>query len=510
MAIALAVVACTSLGDDEIGYMNIRWPRVLTPTYLSQIIQNQKNPLKALQIFNQAKNKYPNYHHNGPVYATMINKLIITDRILDMKQVINQMKHDSCECQDSVFSDAIKAYAKSRMINEAISLFKNLHHFNCVNWTQSFNTILQIMVKESKFESAHHLFLENFSKWEVKSRTRSLTWLIDVLCENKRSDLALQVFQEMNHQYCYPTRDTYQILMTGLCEDGRINEAIHLLYSMFWRISKKGSGEDVLVYKILLDTLCSYGHVEEAADILNKVLRKGLKAPKKKRMPLDFNQCRNGRDIEKAKSLMSDALIKGVIPSSESYNTMTVDLYSKGDLNLAEKVVQEMEDNGFTPGVLVYEAKVMALCRANKVDEAEKVIAKCVPSVNLYNSLIKGLCNEKKSVEALGYFKKMCRQLGCVPNKETYCILVDGLCHDGSYIEASEVLEKMLVKSYWPNSDTFSMLIKGLCLIGRSYEAIIWLEEMITQEKIPDVSTWSSLVASVIYDTVVFSEILES
>ncbi|CAI9287234.1 unnamed protein product [Lactuca saligna] len=465
--------------SDFRGYMNIRWPRVLTPTYLSQIIQNQKNPLKALQIFNEARNKYPNYHHNGPVYATMINKLIITDRILDMKQVINQMKHDSCECQDSVFSDAIKAYAKSGMLNEAISLFKNLHHFNCVNWTQSFNTILQIMVNESKFESAHHLFLENFSKWEVKSRTRSLTWLIDVLCKNKRSDLALQVFQEMNHQYCYPTRDTYQILMTGLCEDGRINEAIHLLYSMFWRISKKGSGEDVLVYKILLDTLCSCGHVEEAADLLNKVLRKGLKAPKKKRMPLDFNQCRNGRDIEKAKSLMSDALIKGVIPSYESYNTMIVDLYSKGDLNLAEKVVQEMDDNGFTPGVLVYEAKMMALCRANMIDEAEK----------------------------------MCRQLGCVPNKETYCILIDGLCHDGSYIEASEVLEKMLVKSYWPNSDTFGMLIRGLCLMGRSYEAIIWLEEMITQEKMPDVFTWSSLVASVIYDTVftkVFSEILES
>ncbi|KAI3525664.1 hypothetical protein L1887_04634 [Cichorium endivia] len=492
--------------------MNIRWPRVLTPTNLSQIIRNQKNPLKALHIFNEARNKYPNYRHNGPVYATMINKLGTSDRILDMTRVINQMKDDSCECQDSVFSGAIKAYAKSGMLNEALSLFKNLHHFNCVNWTESFNTILQILVKESKFESAHRLFLENFSKWEVKSRTRSLTWLINVLCEKKRSDLALQVFQEMNHQYCYPTRDTYQVLMKGLCEDGRINEAIHLLYSMFWRISEKGSGEDVLIYKILLDTLCSYGHVEEAADILNKVLRKGLKAPKKKRMPLDFNLCRNGRDIESAKSLITHALINGVIPSYESYNTMTIDLYLKGNLELAEKVVQEMDSHGFKPGVLVYEAKVMALCKEGMIDEAEKVVANCVPSVNLYNCLIKGLCNEKRSLEALGYYKKMCRQLGCVPNKETYLSLVDGLCHDGRYIEASEVLEKILVNSYWPNSDTFSMLISGLCLMGRSYEGIVWLEEMVSQEKMPHVSAWSSLVNSVIYDPVVtegLSEILE-
>ncbi|KAL4588417.1 hypothetical protein LXL04_001305 [Taraxacum kok-saghyz] len=495
--------------------MNIRWPRVLTPTYLSQLIRAQKNPIKALQIFNEARNKYPNYRHNGPVYATMINKLIASDQILNMKQVINQMKNDSCECQDSVFSTAIKAYAKSGMLNESISLFKNLHHFNCVNWTESFNTILQIMVKESRFESAHNLFLQNFSKWEVKSRTRSLTWLIEVLCENKRSDLALHIFQEMNHQYCYPTIDTYKTLMKGLCEDGKINEAIHLLYSMFWRISQKGSGEDVLVYKILLDTLCSHGHVEEASDILNKVLRKGLKAPKKKRMPLDFNLCKNGRDIETAKSLISDALIKGVIPSYESYNTMIIDLYSKGNLDIAEKVIQEMDNNGFTPGVLVYEAKVIALCKASKVDEAEKVIAngKFVPSVNLYNSLIEGLCNEKRSLKGLEYFKKMCRQLGCVPNERTYCILVDGLCHDGSYIEASEVLEKMLVNSYWPKRETFSMVISGLCLMGRSYEGIIWLEEMVSQEKIPDVSVWSSLVGSVIHEPVfteVFFEILES
>ena len=185
--------------------MSIRWPRVLTPTYLSHIIHNQKNPLKALHIFNEARIKYPDYRHNGPVYATMINILSTSNRILDMKQLISQMKDDSCECQDSVFSGVITTYAKAGMLNEAVSLFKNLNQFNCVNWTESLNTLLQIMVKESKLESAHRLFLENFSKWEVKSRTRSLSWLIDVLCQKKRSDLALEVFQEMSSQYCYPT-----------------------------------------------------------------------------------------------------------------------------------------------------------------------------------------------------------------------------------------------------------------------------------------------------------------
>lgn len=216
--------------------MSIRWPRLLTPTHLSQIIRKQKNPLASLQIFKEANNKYPNYHHNGPVYATMIGILGSSGRITEMKEVIDQMKEDSCECKDSVFATTINTYARAGFLNEAISLFKNIPKFNCVNWTESFNTLLQIMVKESMLESAHSLFLESSYGWEVKSRVRSLNLLMDVLCQHNRSDLALHVFQEMSYQGCHPDRDSYQILMRGLCKDRRLNEAIHLLYSMFWSL----------------------------------------------------------------------------------------------------------------------------------------------------------------------------------------------------------------------------------------------------------------------------------
>ncbi|KAM7488591.1 hypothetical protein LguiB_026075 [Lonicera macranthoides] len=496
----------------------IRWPRLLTPTHLSQLIRNQKNPLKALQIFNEAKSRYPNYHHNGPVYATMINILGSSGRISDMKQVIEQMKDDSCECRDSVFASAIKTYAKAGLVDEAISLFKNLPKFNCVNSTESFNTLLQVMVNESKLDTAHHLFLENCYGWEVKSRTRSLNLLIDALCRNNRSDLALQIFLEMNYQCCYPDRETYRILMRGLCDDGRLNEATHLLYSMFWRISQKGSGEDVVIYRTLLDTLCDNGQVEEAVEILGKILRKGLKAPSRCRRQIDLSQCNYGADTQAAKVLINEALIKGGIPSFDSYNAMAVDLYSEGKICEANQVLDEMREEGFRPAVLIYEAKVAALCREGRVDEAVEVIememveGNCVPTVKLYNIVIKGLCDERKSAFAVGYLEKISRQLGCVPNKETYAILVDGLSNDGRYIDASRMMEEMIIKSYWPSADIFSTLIKGLCIIRRPYEAVMWLEEMVSQAKMPDRSVWHSLVACVCSDmgfSDIFSVMLE-
>ncbi|KAJ0010881.1 hypothetical protein Pint_32941 [Pistacia integerrima] len=129
------------------------------------------------------------------------------------------------------------------------------------------------MVKESKLEDVHQIFLESCSGWEVKSRVQSLNLLMDVLCQRKRSDLALQVFLEMDYQGCYPDRESYRILIKGLYDDERLHEAKHLLYSMFWRISQKGSGEDIVVYRILLFALCDKGKVQEAVEILEKILR---------------------------------------------------------------------------------------------------------------------------------------------------------------------------------------------------------------------------------------------
>ncbi|RVW37736.1 Pentatricopeptide repeat-containing protein [Vitis vinifera] len=417
------------------------------------MIRTQKNPLTALKIFNEAKSKFPNYRHNGPVYATMINVLGSSGRIAEMREVIDQMKQDSCECKDS---------------------------FNCVNWTGSFNTLLRILVKESKLETACRLFLEHSCGWEVKSRIGSLNLLMDALCQINRSDLALHVFQEM-----------------------RLNEATHLLYSMFWRISQKGGGEDIAAYRTLLDALCDNGHVEEALEILGKVLKKGLKAPKRCRGHLDLSYCCNGEDIERTKGLINEALIRGGVPSMASYSAMAIDLYSERKIGEANQVLDEMRDRGFKPSLSIYEAKIAALCRCGGVEEAVKVIKEemvedsCVPTVRLYNIVLKGLCREGKSAFAVGYLEKMARQVGCVADKETYSILVDGLCCDGRFVEASGILERMLIRSSSPGVETYNTLIRGLCLMGRQYDAVIWLEEMVVQGKLPAVSVWDSLVASV-------------
>ncbi|XP_031249148.1 pentatricopeptide repeat-containing protein At1g05600-like [Pistacia vera] len=153
---------------------------------------------------------------------------------------------------------------------------------------------------------------------------------------------------------------------------------------------------------------------------------------------------------------------------------MADDLYNEGRIGERYKLLDEMQSKGFWPSLVIYKAKLAALCKEGMVDEAVKVVEEemvkgtLVPTVKVYNILLKGLCDAGNSKVAVGYLNKMAKQVGCVANEETYGILVDGLCRDGSFIEAS-----------------------------RQYEAMLWLEEMISQGKQPEPPVWSCLVASV-------------
>lgn len=497
--------------------MSVRWPRVLTPTLLSQILKKQKSPVTALRLFDQAKERFPSYNgHNGSVYATMINILGKSNRIPEMTHVIEKMKGDSCECKDAVFASVIRTFSRAGRLEEAVALFKSLNEFNCVDWTLSFDTLLQEMVRESEYEAACEIFRKYCYGWEVSSRIRSLNLLMKVLCKVNRSDLASHVFQEMNYQGCYPDRDSYRILMRGFCLEGKLHEATHLLYSMFWRISQKGSGEDVVVYRMLLDALCDAGEVDEAVEILGKILRKGLKAPKRCYHHIEAGHWEGiSESRERVKRLLTETLIRGAIPSLESYTAMATDLFEEGKLVEGEEVLLAMRRKGFEPTPFIYSTKVKALCKAGKVEEAVSVINKemvegrCLPTVDVYNVLIQGLCNEGKSVEAVGYLKEMSKRVSCVANEETYQTLVDGLCGDGRFVEASQVMEEMLIKSFFPGVETYSVLINGLCAMNRRYEAVMWLEEMVSQDMVPESSVWNALAESVCSGDVDVNEILD-
>ncbi|EHA8591746.1 putative Pentatricopeptide repeat-containing protein [Cocos nucifera] len=289
--------------------------------------------------------------------------------------------------------------------------------------------------------------------------------------------------------------------MRGLCDAGRLDDAVHLLYSMLRRISQKGCDADVVVYRTLFYAICAVGRVALAEHLLAKVLLKGLRYPRRRRAfrPPELQ----GRSLEDMKRIIDDALVSGGVRSLASYKAMVEELYAEGRVGHADKLFDEMIQRRFRPPVSMFEAKIAALCKEGRVEDGARVVEvemmerDCVPTVRAYNLVMDGLCKEGKATRAVGYLDGMDRQVGCVASKESFEVLVDGLCSEGRFLEATRILERMLRRRYWPQSAIFENVIRGLCSSGRSYEAVLWLEEMISQGKVPQVDVWTSLVSMV-------------
>ncbi|KAK1294094.1 Pentatricopeptide repeat-containing protein [Acorus calamus] len=394
----------------------MRWPHQLTPSRLIELIKHQKSPLTSLQIFNEAETRYPLYRHNGSSYAAMVETLARSGRLVELGPVIDAMRLAPCECKDSVFAGAIEAYTKAGMLREAVSLFERIPTFNCVDATGSFHSVLKTLVERGELDIARRVFVEGSKRDDVKIDVRSWNLIMKAL---------------------------------GLCGDGRFDDAKNLLYSMFRRISMKGSGADVVVYRTLLEALCDSGRVDEAVEVLEKVLKKGLKSRRLRAMwALDAGHY-NEEDLDGLKQWINRMLVSGGVRSHDGYTAMVCDLYAEGRMDDADCLMNEMREKGFAPGLIVYEARIAALCDVGRANDAVRVLgadmvdSDCVPMVTTYNIVMEGLCKEGNSTMAMQYLNKMTRQVGCVMDGDTYRILIEGLCREGKFLDACRVLERM-------------------------------------------------------------------
>ncbi|WOL19603.1 hypothetical protein Cni_G28405 [Canna indica] len=496
----------------------VRWPRVLTPSRLAQLIRQQKDPADALRLFEDAPLRYSSYRHNSLVYSAALDSLLSVDPV-PVPAVAALLSHlalrDSCPAPDPLFARAIGALYEDP--STALHLFlRLLPRSNAHTWSLSFDALLRLLLSRGHLTLALGLLARCAGRREVQFGAPSLNLIVAALCRAGRPAAALQAFASFKDLCCNPDRDTYRTLMRGLCKAGHLDDAIHLLRSMLWRISQKGCDADVVVYRTLVEALHRHGRITEAEEILAKVLKKGLRSPKRRQT--FCGPVLEGMTTEEAKKVIDESLVVRGIKSMASYKAMLGDLYAEGRLDHAQQMFDEMIQSGFRPTVSIFEDKINALCREGRADDSAIVLEKemmerdCVPTVNTYNLVMEGLCKDGKSMRAVEYLARMEKQVGCVSQKDTFLILISGLCAECRYIEAAKILERMLRMRYRPNRDVFNSIIRGLCSIGRRYEAVLWLEEMVSHGKIPELDIWTSLASIVLFDDsmgTLFLELME-
>ena len=113
--------------------------RALLPKHVSAVIKCQKDPLKALEMFNSV-NKEDGFKHTLLTYKCMIEKLGVHGEFEDMERVLSEMRMNiDNSLLEGVYIGAMRNYGKEKL-KKLLMCFKG---WNFIIVNPRFNLIMQ-------------------------------------------------------------------------------------------------------------------------------------------------------------------------------------------------------------------------------------------------------------------------------------------------------------------------------------------------------------------------------
>ena len=134
------------------------------------------------------------------------------------------------------------------------------------------------------------------------------------------------------------------------------------------------------------------------------------------------------------------------------------------------------------------------LCQAKRSNEALDMLLHrmpeldCAPDVFSFNIVINGCFKEGEVDKACNLFHEM-PQLGVQPDVVTYTSIMDALSKSGAMDKAEVLLRQMVDQGIEPNIRTYSCLIHGYSTFGQWKEALRVFKEMASIGVVQEVVT---------------------
>ncbi|XP_068652831.1 pentatricopeptide repeat-containing protein At1g79540-like [Aristolochia californica] len=400
------------------------------------------------------------------------------------------------------FTVLISAYQKSGMVEKAIDSFGRMQEFGSRPNTFTYNTILQILIKQKVPQLAMAVY-NQMLKSDCRPDRSTFGILIHGSCKAGRIEDALRLFDEMIQKGISPNTIIYTVVLSGHCQAKQIDEA----YKLYYQMKKHECVPDTVTCNALLSGFCKVGRVDEAFDFVRK---EGFGLELKAYSCLIDGLFRSGR-FNEACDLYTEMTKKKIDPDQVMYTIMIKGYSEAGKVTEASKFLKEMEDCGYVPDTFCYNTLIKGYCDVGILDKARSLKLEIsgkggFPDSATYTILICGLCKEGLVSEAQEIFDEM-EKHGCLPTVMTFNALIDGLCNNKQVDQAHIFLFKMemgrkpslflrLSQGSDPmtNSEALQTRLQQLCETGHILKAYSLLQDLASSGVMPDVITYNILI----------------
>ncbi|KAG9130946.1 hypothetical protein Leryth_006712 [Lithospermum erythrorhizon] len=306
--------------------------------------------------------------------------------------------------------------------------------------------------------------------------------MIGGLCKERRVKDARKMFNEMMERKVAPTKGDIVPLIDGYCKCGDV-EAFRLREMM----RECNVEVNNVTYNTLLSGLCNAGRMGEASKVLEEMDAHGI-------VPDPFTY----RDMDVATDVFKRLKDKGFVPTEVIFNTIVNGYCKQGNMEKALSVIESMGTFGVKPTCVTFNTVISQFCVSGKIGEAEALFKKMTdngisPNVQTYNILIDGYGRSDQFEMCFQMLEEM-EKKGLQNGVVTYGSLINRLCKDGRVLEAELVLNDMVGRCIQPNAQIYNMLIDGSCCKGKLEDALRFFEDMLKRDIAPTVVTYNSLI----------------
>ncbi|CAN8260171.1 unnamed protein product [Cochlearia groenlandica] len=341
-----------------------------------------------------------------------------------------------------------------------------------------YRTIVNALCKNG-FTEAAQMFMCKILKVGFVLDSHVCTSLLLGFCRRLNLEDALKVFDVMSkEETCAPNSVSYSVLIHGLCQIERLEEA----FGFKDRMCEKGCKPSTRTYTVLIKALCDRGLIDRAFKLFDEMIDVGCKPNIHTYTVLIDGLCRDGK-IEEANGIFRKMVKDGIFPSVVTYNALINGYCKDGRIVPAFELLTVMEKRACKPNVRTFNELMGGFCRVGKPYKAVHLLKRMVnnglsPDIVSYNVLVDGLCREGHMNVAYKVLSSM-NSFDLEPDRLTFTTIIDAFCKQGKADEASAFLGLMLRKGINLDEVTGTTLIDGFCKAGKTHDALVILETLV-------------------------------
>ncbi|GKA18767.1 pentatricopeptide repeat-containing protein [Tanacetum coccineum] len=266
-----------------------------------------------------------------------IESLCKDRRLDDAKQAILSLSKKGIHYNEDLFILLINGYAKSTkkwdIVKNCVKILLKMEELGVSKTVKFYNVLLEVVISEKKCNMAEKYFDRMLDEGVVPDKD-TYRLMITGLCRCLRVDVARKLFEDMKSRNLLPDFVVYNAMINGYVGVKKMDEA----EKIFMEMKGLGFEPDLVSYNLMIN---GYAQVRKMEDVERIVVEM------------------KGRDIEL---------------NLITYNTMINGYVLAEKMEDAEKVVMEMKERRIELDLVTYATMIKGYVKADRVDDGLELL----------------------------------------------------------------------------------------------------------------------------------------